>query len=190
MAAPQRLLLGITGATGMLYLPPLLCLLAEQEVEIHAIISDAGRQVLAFELGLSPEELPYIRQWFAADNLAAPPSSGSSLYDAMVILPCTMGTLAALAGGVCLNLIHRCADVTLKERRPLILGLRESPLNRNHLRNMLLIHDAGATLCPLMPSFYNHPKNLEEMAGTMAIRICDLLGIAVTGAEEQRWQGM
>ena len=190
MAETRRLLLGVTGATGMLYVPELLSLLADADVTVHAIISDSGRKVLRFELGLTPEELSQVESWYQADDFTAAPASGSARYDAMVVLPCTVGTLAAIAGGFCGNLIHRAADVTLKEQRPLILAVRESPLNRTHLRNMLTVHEAGATICPPMPAFYQHPKTLEDIARQFAARICDLLHIPVAPASIKRWQGM
>jgi 4-hydroxy-3-polyprenylbenzoate decarboxylase len=106
----------------------------------------------------------------------------------MVILPCTMGSLGAIANGIAKNLIHRAADVILKEKKPLLLAVRETPLNRIHLENMLKVHDAGATLCPPMPSFYHHPESLEEMAIFFAGRVAELIGIEVSGLK--RWQGM
>jgi 4-hydroxy-3-polyprenylbenzoate decarboxylase len=190
MAECRRLLLGLTGATGMLYVPHLLHLLEMAQVEVHAIISDAGRKVLKFELDLKPEDLSQVQRWFQADDFTAAPASGSASYDAMVVLPCTMGTLAAIAGGFCGNLIHRAADVTLKERRPLILGARETPLNRTHLRNMLTVHEAGAVICPPMPAFYQHPQTLDDIARQFAARICDLLSIPVASSSIKRWQGM
>ena len=99
-----------------------------------------------------------------------------------------MGSLGAIANGIARNLIHRAADVILKEKKPLLLAVRETPLNRIHLENMLKVHDAGATLCPPMPSFYHHPGSLEEMAAFFAGRVADLLGIEVAGLK--RWQGM
>lgn len=190
MSGCQRVLLGITGATGMLYVPALLQLLAGQNVEVHGILSESGRKVLRFELGLEPDQLPQVAQWFGPEDFTAPPASGSARYDAMVVLPCTMGSLAAIANGYCGNLLHRCADVTLKERRPLLLAVRETPLNRTHLNNMLAAHDAGAILCPPMPSFYTRPQDLDDMALSFAGRICDLLGIAVTSMNIKRWQGL
>lgn len=184
----QRLILGVTGATGMLYVLALLDLLAGQNIEVHGIASGAGRKVLGLELGLTPPQLPLVSRWFEPDDFTAPPASGSAPYDAMVVLPCTVGSLAAIAGGICGNLLHRCADVTLKERRPLILAVRETPLNRTHLTNMLAAHDAGAIVCPPMPAFYTRPESLDEMARSFAARICDLLGIAVD-AGVKRWQG-
>ena len=124
----QRLILGVTGATGMLYVPALLDLLAAQDIEVHGIASEAGRKVLGLELGLTPPQLPQVSRWFEPDDFTAPPASGSAPYDAMVVLPCTVSSLAAIAGGICGNLLHRCADVTLKERRPLVLAVRETHL--------------------------------------------------------------
>jgi 4-hydroxy-3-polyprenylbenzoate decarboxylase len=190
MTGCQRLLLGITGATGMVYVPALLQLLAAQGVEVHGIVSESGHQVLRLELGLEPDQLPLVSRWFAPDDFTAPPASGSAAYDAMVVLPCTVGSLAAIANGACLNLLHRCADVTLKERRPLLLAVRETPLNRTHLRNMLTAHDAGAILCPPMPSFYTRPRDIDEMALNYAARLCDLLGVAVSSTTIKRWQGI
>jgi 4-hydroxy-3-polyprenylbenzoate decarboxylase len=106
----------------------------------------------------------------------------------MVVLPCTMGSLGAIANGNARNLIHRAADVILKEKKPLLLAVRETPLNRIHLENLLKVHDAGATVCPPMPAFYHHPKSLEEMATFFAGRLADLIGIEVAGLK--RWQGL
>ena len=188
--ACQRLLLGITGATGMLYVPMLLDLLATAGVEVHGIVSEAGLQVLQFELDKKPEDLPQVSRWFDANDFTAAPASGSALYDAMVVLPCTVGSLAAIAHGICGNLLHRAADVTLKERRPLLLAVRETPLNRTHLRNMLAAHEAGAIICPPMPSFYQHPQTFNDLARQFAARICDLLGVPVAATTLHRWQGM
>lgn len=185
MKPAERIILAITGATGMLYLEPLLNILGEQAVTVHAVISAAGRQVLQLELGKEPEDLPNIERWFARDDFTAPMASGSCLYDAMIVLPCTAGTLGAIAAGYSGNLIHRAADVSLKERRPLILAVRETPFNRSHLTNMLLAHEAGAIIFPPMPSFYQKPRNLDEMARNFAGRLCDQIGIRASGLN--RW---
>ena len=190
MTGKRRILLGITGATGMLYVPAFLELLADQQVEVHGIVSEAGSKVLQLELGIAKEQLPVVAQWFAPDNFSAPPASGSAPYEAMVVLPCTMGSLAAIAAGYCGNLIHRCADVTLKERRRLILAVRETPLNRTHLTNMLTVNDAGAIICPPMPAFYTRPYSFEDLARNYAARLCDLLAIPVKAGVVQRWQGV
>jgi 4-hydroxy-3-polyprenylbenzoate decarboxylase len=185
----KKIILGITGASGSIYAVQFLKHMQRADVEVHAIISTAGRQVLQHELGVTPDDLQeFVAQWHAIDNMAAPMSSGSSGFDAMLILPCTMGSLGAIANGVAKNLIHRAADVILKERKTLLLAVRETPLNRIHLENMLKVHDAGAVLCPPMPSFYHHPASIEEMAGFIAGRLADLLGIEVSGMK--RWQGI
>ena len=188
MTDQRRILLGITGATGMLYVPALLELLVGKSIEVHGIASEAGRQVLAFELGLAPEQLPLVNRWFPPNDFFAPPASGSARYDAMIVLPCSMGSLAAIANGYCANLLHRSADVTLKERRPLLLVARETPLNRTHLRNMLAAHEAGAIICPPMPSFYHHPRTTGDLARHFAARLCDLLNIPVEEGLIDRWQ--
>lgn len=185
----KKIILAITGASGSLYAVQFLKLMQQSGVEIHGIISDAGRLVLQHELGCTPDDLnEYVAEWYAKDNFAAPMSSGSSKFDAMLVLPCTMGTLGAIANGVVKNLVHRAADVMLKEKKPLLLAVRETPFNRIHLENMLKVHDAGAVVCPPMPSFYHHPENLEEMASFFAGRLADLLGIDVEGLK--RWQGI
>jgi 4-hydroxy-3-polyprenylbenzoate decarboxylase len=185
----KRVILAITGASGSLYAVQFLKLMQQTGVEVHAIISNAGSLVLQHELGLQPDDLQkYAVQWHAIDDFAAEVSSGSSRFDAMVVLPCTMGSLGAIANGIARNLIHRAADVILKEKKPLLLAVRETPLSRIHLENMLKVHDAGATVCPPMPSFYHHPESLEEMAAFFAGRLADLMGIEVDSLK--RWQGL
>jgi 4-hydroxy-3-polyprenylbenzoate decarboxylase len=182
----MKLILAITGASGSLYVPEFLKLAQAAEVEVHAVISDAGSEVLRLELGLVPGDLdPYVTAWHGFKDFTAPMASGSSQFDAMVILPCTMGTLGAIANGISANLIHRAADVMLKESRPLLLAVRETPFNQVHLRNMLKAQKAGAVICPPMPSFYHQPESLTEMARFFAGRLCDLLGISVGGLK--RW---
>ena len=186
---PKKIIVAITGASGMLFIKPFLELLtaSPEKPEIHGIISESGVGVIRHELGLHPEELPGISKWFAIDDFSAAPSSGSSGYDAMVILPCTMGSLGAIAAGLSQNLIHRAADVILKERKTLILAVRETPLNRNHIQNMLRVHDAGGIIMPPMPGFYLKPKSLEEAALTYCWRLADQLGISIN--ERKRWEG-
>ena len=169
----------------MVYVSPFLKMLQKKNVRVHAVISDAGRKVLKLELGMDASDLSAIERWFDIDDFTAPVASGSSLYDAMIVLPCTVGTLGAIAGGYSGNLIHRAADVTLKERRPLILAARETPLNRTHLHNMLALTDAGAVIFPPMPSFYHKPETLDDMANHFAGRLCDHLGVEVS--DMKRW---
>jgi len=174
-----KYLVAITGASGMLFLRPFLKLLGEQNITVHGICSEAGKDVLYFEEGIQPESLPVVSQWFDLKNFSAPPASGSSGYTGMIVLPCSMGTLAAIASGLSINLIHRAADVLLKERKKLILAVRETPFNRTHMQNMLQAHDAGAIICPPMPGFYLKPNSLSEAAETFAWRLADQLGIEV-----------
>jgi flavin prenyltransferase len=181
----KKLLLGVTGASGMLFVTSFLDTIAGLDILVHGVCSASGRNVLKMEQGLSPEDLPTVSLWFDPEDLAAPPASGSSDYAAMVVLPCTMGSLAAIAGGLSLNLIHRAADVMLKERRRVVLAVRETPLNRTHLKNMLAVHDAGAVICPTMPSYYLRPETLVEAAQTYSWRLADQLGLSIP--ERKRW---
>lgn len=187
MKRSKKIILAITGASGSLYAVEFLRLMAELQIEVHGIISNAGRQVLQLELGLTPEQLPDCH-WFDIDNFAAPMASGSSLYLGMAVLPCTMGTLAAIANGNSNNLIHRAADVCLKERRRLVLAVRETPFNRIHLENMLRADGAGAIICPAMPAFYHQPSTILDLARDYAMRVATLLGLEVPAM--QRWQGL
>ncbi len=178
-ASSKKILVAITGASGMLFLTPFLKLLERNDMVVHGICSDAGQDVLSFEQGLTPKNLPAVSEWFDVHDFAAPPSSGSSGYDSMVVLPCSMGSLAAIASGLSINLIHRSADVILKERKRLILAVRETPFNRSHLHNMLKAHDAGAVICPPMPGFYLKPQSLREAAEIFSWRLADQIGITV-----------
>jgi len=183
----QKIILGITGASGSLYLQPFLDVLHGAGVEVHGVLSPSGRKVMALELGMAPEELAGITAWHDALDFAAAPASGSAGFDAMVVLPCSMGTLAAIAAGVSATLIHRAADVTLKERKPLLLAVRETPLNRTHLKNMLQVHDAGATVVPAMPAFYHRPQSIHDLAGQFACRLASLLELDTP--DLKRWGG-
>jgi len=186
MSGPGKILVAVTGASGMLYLRAFLDQCGRHpDLEVHGICSESGAKVLRLEEGVAPPELAAVSHWFGADDFTAPPASGSSDYQAMIVLPCSMGTLSAIASGLSINLIHRSADVMLKERRRLVLAVRETPLNRNHLKNMLAAHDAGAVICPPMPSFYLKPVDLAEAAQFYAWRVLDQIGIEV--ADRRRW---
>ncbi|MBA3004307.1 MAG: UbiX family flavin prenyltransferase [Desulfurivibrio sp.] len=185
----KKIVLAITGATGAVYALEFLKICKGLEVEVHGLLSEAGEQVLGLELGMSRADLdPYVTRWHDVHDFAAPMSSGSSEFSGMAVLPCTMGSLAAIANGVCGNLIHRAADVMLKERRPLVLAVRETPLNKTHLLNMLKAHEAGGIICPPMPALYHRPRSIEEMARHYAGRVAGLLGIEVE--DLPRWQGL
>jgi 4-hydroxy-3-polyprenylbenzoate decarboxylase len=185
----QRIILGITGASGSLFAVELMKLMKKNEVDIDAIISDAGRKVMRLEVDRTPEDLnDYVDKWYDIDDFTAPMASGSSQYDGMVVLPCTMGTLAAIAGGISNNLLHRAADVSLKEGRPLVLAVRETPLNRIHLQNMLRAKEAGAVICPPMPALYHKPASIQDMAAIFAERLAGLLGLGLENTH--RWSGL
>lgn len=181
-------LLAVTGASGVIYALKFLEILRDLGEEVHLIVSTAGQEVLDLELGPERGDLSgLVEVVYAVDDIGARPASGSARWSAMVVLPCTMGTLAAIAHGLAQNLIHRAADCFLKERRPLILVPRETPLNRIHLRNMLRAEGAGAVIYPAMPSFYHQPEGIEDMAAFFAGRLAEFLGFPVTGLK--RWNG-
>jgi len=181
---------GVTGASGAVCARELiraLCRLPQVD-RLHVVISRFASQSIRAELPVEQAGDPGIRAalagepspqvtFHAPENMAAPISSGTYPTRGMVIIPCSAGTLGAIASGATGNLIHRAADVTLKEGRPLILAFRETPLNRIHLRNLLTVSEAGATVFPLTPSFYNRPADLQEILEQFTARILDLLGL-------------
>jgi flavin prenyltransferase len=183
----NRYVIAVTGASGMLYAREMFVWFQTRpDLEVHAVCSSAGEQVLKLELGLSLRELAGPRAILhAPDDFTAPLASGSFRVRAMVVVPCTMGTLGAIAQGVPRNLIHRAAEVNLKERRPLILVVRETPLSLVHLRNMTRAAQAGAVIFPAMPGFYQRPETLTDMARNFAGRVLDHLGLE--HALTQRW---
>lgn len=179
--------MAITGASGAIYAREFLEIMTGCGVEVHGLISPTAEKVLSLEEGIGFEDLPAVSRWYRVDDFTAPMASGSSGYDAMVVLPCSMGTLAAIASGYSGNLIHRAADVVLKEKKKLILAVRETPFNRNHIRNMLAAHDAGAVIWPAMPAFYHNPADLKDMAFHFSGRLAEHLDLKVEGLS--RWQG-
>lgn len=184
-----RIVFGVSGASGMPLARTVLEIYATiPEIEIHLVISDAACQTLAAESGLDAGELE--KHAFAAyspASFAATLASGTWPCAGMIICPCSMSTLAAIASGCGTNLIHRAADVALKESRPLILATRETPLNRIHLKNMLTAHDAGATIMPFVPAFYAGDNSLQGAMRQFAGRMLDQLGI--NNSICARWRG-
>ncbi len=174
----NRYVIAITGASGMLYARELLAYFQTRpDLELHAIMSSAGEQVLQLELGLTPKDLAPAAIWHRVDDFTAPMASGSFQARAMVVVPCSMGTLGAIAQGVGRNLIHRAGEVFLKEKRPLILVVRETPLSLINLQNLTRAAAAGATVFPACPGFYHNPNSLDELARQFAGRILDHLGL-------------
>jgi flavin prenyltransferase len=195
--APRNITLAVTGASGSIYAAEILRALAADTrvTKINFVVSDSALRVFAEELSLSgrndlAEKLiggpsPKTQQHPETD-IGANIASGSYPADAMIVLPCSMGTLAAVANGLAANLIQRAADVCLKENRPLLLCIRETPFNRIHLRNMQLASDAGATIFPVIPTLYNHPQTTTDMARQFVHRVLAHIGLPQPGAYQ--WQ--
>ncbi|MBS3996035.1 MAG: UbiX family flavin prenyltransferase [Hydrogenophaga sp.] len=190
MAEPRRLLVAITGASGAVYGWRLLQELATAPgVELHAVVSDAGWLTLQHELGLQAHDLrPLVHTLHDAGQVGAGPASGSFRCAGMVLAPCSMRSLAAIAHGLSDNLITRAADVMLKERRRLVLMTRESPLHLGHLRNMCTVTEMGAIVCPPMPAFYLRPQSVTDIVNASVARVLDLLEVPHTLSE--RWTGL
>lgn len=186
----KRLIVGITGATGSIYGVELLKnIKANPEWESHVILSDAGALNLWHELGMKRKELEKLADAaYHPKDIGAAIASGSFLTDGMVIAPCSMKTLAAVAHAHADDLVSRAADVVLKERRRLVLVPRETPLNLAHLRNMVAASEMGAVVFPPVPAFYAKPKSIEDMVAHSVARILDLFGIHSPGLA--RWQGL
>jgi 4-hydroxy-3-polyprenylbenzoate decarboxylase len=194
----MNLTLALTGASGAIFGREVLrALEADARVErVHFVASENSLRVIAEELGMSgrtdllPKLLgaePTKTVQHLDSDIGAAIASGSHPSSGMIVLPCSMGTLAAIANGLANNLIARAADVTLKERRPLILCVRETPFNRIHLRNMTLAGEAGAVIFPVIPSFYNHPTDSTEMARQFVARVLGHIGLPQAGAYV--WKG-
>lgn len=189
----KKLILAITGASGAMYARAMIRLLEDdRRVErVHLLVSENALRVLAEELSLAGRSdlLPCLLgkestkiKLLHHEDIGASIASGSYPVDAMIVLPCSMGTLASIANGLAQRLIERAADVCLKERRPVILCVRETPFNRIHLRNMTLASEAGAVIFPAMPTLYNHPQSIEEMARQFAMRVLGHIGLPQDGA--------
>jgi flavin prenyltransferase len=186
--APERLIVGISGASGVVYGVRLLELLRELDVDSHLVISRSAVVTLAHETDYKLKDVVSLaRHYHHADDLAACISSGSFQTLGMVVAPCSMKSLAEIAGGLSSSLLTRAADVVLKERRRLVLLARETPLNLAHLRNMLAVTEMGAIVAPPVPAFYSRPHDLSQMIDHTLGRVLDLFGLD-TGTV-QRWSG-
>ena len=184
----RRIVVGITGASGAIYGVKLVEALGAAGCEVHLVVSTSGAEVLAHEVGLAVEEVA--RRAYACygpEEMGAVPASGSAGFEAMVVCPCSASTLGALASGLTITLIHRAADVMLKEGRTLILVPRESPLHVGHLDNLLRVARLGAVVMPASPGFYHHPRSVEDLVNHVVGKICDRLGVAHKLFE--RWTG-
>ena len=174
MSAP--VLIGVTGASGTIYARRLAEVLKSLDYRVELILTEAGEQVMKYEKEL--DLLKYADVVHNNQNYFAPPASGTSKYLAMVILPCSMGTMGKVAHGTSDSLLTRAADVFLKERRPLLILPREMPFNAIHLENMLKLHHAGATLIAASPFFYYHPETIMDLVDTVVGKILDQMHIS------------
>jgi 4-hydroxy-3-polyprenylbenzoate decarboxylase len=180
-ARPQRIVVGVTGATGSVLALRVLQMLGDAGAERHLVVSPSARRTAAYEL-------PGVRLRDHADvhhswrDIGAPIASGSFPFDAMLVVPCSVKTLSGVATGMSDNLITRAADVALKERRRLVLAMRETPLHLGHLRMMTTVTEIGAIVAPPMPAYYTRPRSVEELTDHTCTRLLSLVGIEVPGA--------
>ncbi|MHB0912783.1 MAG: UbiX family flavin prenyltransferase [Armatimonadota bacterium] len=177
----KRLVVGITGASGSIYAARFLEVAVRHFDKIYLTISESGEKVIESELGIKASgiftEYKNRIEYYSPSDLFAPPSSGSVKHDGMVIIPCSMGTVGRIAAGVSDDLITRAADVALKERRPLVIVVRETPFGLTHLRNLASAAGAGAVVLPASPGFYHHPKSIGDLVDFVVARTLDQLGI-------------
>ena len=187
-AKPTRLIVGITGATGTIFGVRLLQMLHGSGVETHMVLSKWAARTLVHETDYTIEQVQNLATHnYPLGDQGAAISSGSFVTLGMVIVPCSMRSLAAIANGLADNLIHRAADVILKERRKLVLVVRESPLHDIHLENMLKLSRMGVVILPPVPAFYNHPQNLDDMINHVTMRVLDQFDIHLDVMN--RWDG-
>lgn len=188
---PMRLIVGMSGASGAIYGIRLLELLqSEETVQTHLVISRAARQTIALETDWSPRAVEALADVvYRIDDIAASISSGSYPIDGMIVLPCSMGTLSSIASSSSDNLLVRAADVTLKERRRLVIAPRETPLHLGHLRLMVQVTEIGAIVAPPLPAFYQRPRSLEQVIDHTIVRLLDLFGIRLAAELTRRWEG-
>jgi len=174
----MRLVVAITGASGVIYGKRLLEVLKEKNVETILVISKQAEKILKMELDIKREDLVKLAaKYYDSEDMGAPISSGSFKFDAMIIVPCSMKTLASIACGIASNLIVRAADVAIKEGRKLILVPREAPLSPIHLRNMLFLSEIGVIIIPASPAFYHKPKTVKDLVDFVVGRILDVIGL-------------
>ena len=191
---------GVTGASGALLAQAALCILEDDArvTRVHLVVSDAGQRLLATELGVSSGDLKQLPQRVLGrpstkietlpnHDVGASIASGSYPVDAMIVIPCSMGTLASIASGTSEDLIARAADVMLKEGRKLVLCIRDTPFNRIHLENMLRAQQAGALIMPAIPSFYHQPKTIDDLATQYVCRVLEQIGLPQE--RMYRWPG-
>lgn len=182
LSKQRRVMVAISGASGMIYARRLLQVLPSAYDKVYLTASDNAQAIIGQELDISrlddliPEQERDHIQLLDSSDMFAPPASGSHDYDGLVIIPCSMGVVGRIASGVSSDLVTRSADVCLKERRKLVLVVRETPLSLVHLRNLTVLAEAGATVLPAAPAFYNRPNTIDDLADFIADRVLRLLG--------------
>jgi 4-hydroxy-3-polyprenylbenzoate decarboxylase len=199
MESKVRIAVGITGASGSIYAERLVSFLSKNVDRIYLVYTPTAEKVITHEISdkesillrslsgrLTQAEKEVLRV-FQNNDYFAPIASGSSVPDAMIIAPCSVGSMSRIAGGISSNLLERAADVCLKQRKPLIMGVRETPLHTIHLQNMLKLSQAGAIIAPLMPGFYQKPDSIDALADFMVGRLLELVG--VDHELYKRWNG-
>lgn len=178
MPAPKRIIIAITGASGVIYGINMLRAMKETPYETHLIISDSGSQNIEIETGLNPDEIKKMAdRTYGYTDMAAALASGSFITEGMIVIPCTIKTLSGIANSYTDNLIVRAADVTIKEKRKLVLVVRETPLHLGHLRLMTMAAELGAQILPPVPSFYHQPKTIEDIISHTIGKIFDYFNI-------------
>ena len=189
LPAARRVVVGVTGATGAVYALRLLQRLREARCETHLVVSPAGVLNVHHELGLDRQAIESLADVaYSPGDVGAAIASGSFAADAMVVAPCSMRSLASIAHGLSDNLLSRAADVTLKERRRLVLMVRETPFNLAHLRNMTAVTEMGGVVFPPLPAFYHRPATIDEMVDDTVERVLALIGVGA--ATPKSWTGL
>ena len=185
----RKLIVGMTGASGSIFGVRLLQVLAETDVEVHLVASKWAQQTLEREAALTRNDLRDLPDvYYGPQDMGAAISSGSFMTDGMVIVPCSTHSLGAVAHGIGEHLVHRAADVVRKERRKLVMVVRETPLSEIHLENMLKLSRMGVTILPPMPAFYNHPQSIDDIVDHIVARVLDQFSITADFAK--RWDGV
>lgn len=187
-AIKKKIIVAVTGASGSIYAQILLKKLSSLQSQIEdvgVVMSDNAKYVWKHELGNSDFEKILFTTYTKSD-FSAPFASGSARYETMIICPCSMGTMARIANGISDDLVSRAADVIIKERRKLIMVIRDTPYNLIHINNMKTITEAGGIICPASPSYYSNPKNIDDLASTVVDRVLDLAGLKI---DSYRWNG-
>jgi 4-hydroxy-3-polyprenylbenzoate decarboxylase len=183
-----RIVVGVTGASGTIYAIRLLEKLQRPEIEIHLVLTRSGEKTLFLETGKLAADIKALAQYsWPIEDISAPLASGSFSTAGMIVAPCSIHTMSSIAGGITSTLLTRAADVTLKERRRLILMVRESPFHLGHLRTMTSLTEMGAIIAPPIPGFYNQPTTIEHLVDSSVERVLDLIGVPYENA--RRWGG-